>query len=102
MKEVYAYRDRPENKRVIADFYWRTLLCSAFVIVFFAAVYGISLLYSTLGSSANTDTATASAVQPIPMLDKTRLQNTLDEISIREQNFEYLKTQAPDAADPSR
>lgn len=100
MRDMYANRHKPECKKAFADFYWRTLLSVAFVIVLSSIAYGIFELSSVLQDAGSADAGSASTKPPA--LNRVLLQNTLDGFHSREARFESLKTGTPDVTDPSR
>lgn len=100
IREIYMYRDRPEAKRALADFYWRILLCSAFFIIIMSIAYGFFRLISVL-RDPGVSSANAYPVQPPPALNRAKLQGALNEFRAREDRFESLKTNASTVADPS-
>ena len=100
IREAYAQKHRPECVRVLADFYWRVLLSLAVVIVLIFIVYGIRQAYSVIGGDAAAQVP--GVMQPVPKLNKTKLQDTLTAFGAREVRFNALKTAPQKIADPSR
>ena len=101
IREMYAYRHRPENMGAFADFYWRTLLCAAFLTVVLSIGFGIVELSSMLrdfGSGADAGGIT----QPVPALNRAQLKSALENFQAREARFESLKMSAPEFTDPSK
>lgn len=94
------YKDRPEEKRALADLYWRTLLCIALAIMLLSLGYGFFALVSALRDSGNSS-ADLYPPPPLPSLDRVQLQSALDEFRARENQFESLKANAPTQPDPS-
>ena len=99
---MLAYRHEPECKRAFADFYWRILLYIASIITLAALAFGIWELSAVLEDWGAADAGAAASVKPVPALNKTQLQDTLEKFQSRARHFESLRASPPEIADPSR
>lgn len=100
IREAYAQKHRPECVRVLADFYWRVLLSSAVLMVLIFTAYGVRQAYSVIGGGAAARVPVVT--QPVPHLNKAKLQDALTAFGEREVRFNALKTAPQKIADPSR
>ncbi|KKW19285.1 MAG: hypothetical protein UY63_C0017G0062 [Parcubacteria group bacterium GW2011_GWA2_51_10] len=102
IREAYESRHEPESMHVIADFYWRTLLLVALLLVVLFALYG-SLEFMRVANDTAIDAASEQApARPERTFNRSRLQAVLDSLNAREAQFESLKKSAPTVVDPSR
>lgn len=99
IRDIYANRHEPEQIRKLADIYWYTLLSFAVLVVLLATIYGMLELTSLL-RSAGASLESVFSSQPHPALNRSQLQNTLDEFQARRQLFESFKTHTSKVTDP--
>ena len=101
-REMYSYRHQPEQKRIIADFFWRILLSASVLIVILFVVYGTYQLLKVLRDSAVSAENAGPVKQSLRPLTRKQLERTLSEFQARQMVFESLKTNAPAISDPSK
>ncbi|OGZ44227.1 MAG: hypothetical protein A2719_00205 [Candidatus Ryanbacteria bacterium RIFCSPHIGHO2_01_FULL_45_22] len=101
LREIYMYRHRPENKRIIADIYWRFLLFLAFIILLISIGYGIFGILAMDGEQRNVD-GEIPVADSTTILDRAKLQGVIESMQERESRFETIKANRPAISDPSR
>ncbi len=101
LRDMYAYRYKPEQLQALANLYWRTVLCMLMLVTISAVCYGAVLLLAVLSPSeaGNTLVSHGSAVPP---LNRTQLQTALDGFAARQANYEFLKKNPSKSPDPSK
>lgn len=96
-----ALRDveEPESQHTLADAYWRGLLSVAFTVSFLALGWGF-LVSENVAATLHAPRQTAGhAASP---LDVAKLNATVAGLSSRAEQYDALKAQRPQIADPSK
>ncbi|RJR12906.1 hypothetical protein C4585_03025 [Candidatus Parcubacteria bacterium] len=101
LRDAYANRYQPEGVRVLAYFYWYTLLLLIVFVVLVVSLYGYwqfktILNSSTQGSQTIPDGATK------PPVTEEELEGVLQTFEDRRSTYEALKQAPPKVSDPSR
>lgn len=96
-RDAYAYRDEPEQSRMLFEWSWRALLFMTIVLCMCAIALGAFVFLKT----SNVPDAGHKVALSQPVLDRERLTHILNAFAQRGTQYEYLKT-APPIADPSK
>lgn len=99
--DLWAYRHEPEYIRKLVDTYWFTLLLLSVGVTIGALLYGGAKLLEVRGEAEGGDTFSPSEGGGT-LLDRAKLDSTLEGFSAREANYESLKKNPPKITDPSR
>ncbi len=102
IRTAYAYRHEPEYLRLVATYFWRMLLCIGVIIIAGAVWYGAFQLFSVLEDVGNRSAKAYSSGTETSILDRAKLQATLDIFAERRAQYESLKANPSTVADPSR
>jgi hypothetical protein len=102
IKNMLEYRNEPECRRVFADLYWHVLLYVASIIMIVAIFFGVWELSAVLRGWETANAGFVGGARPVPALNKTQLQDTLEKFQSRARRFESLKASSPEVADPSQ
>ena len=101
IRNTYSYRHEPGCVRVLAESFWRAVLLTLTLVVIGAIAYGGYALLTVFADVSNIENALASRA-PVPALNRTQLQATIDGFATRQANYDFLKTHPPKVVDPSK
>lgn len=99
VKHAYEYRHEPEELRVLADIYWKSLLIFSAVVIVLLLGYGVWQLTSVI-SSLSSVSGSSSGSTSLP-LDKKDLQSALGGLAGRRTAAQELEGAPVGAPDPS-
>ncbi len=100
LRAAYGSRHEPEGRRALSDFYWHTLLATAFLVSVLVFLYSTWFLLGILEGLSSVRTTMAS---PPPPLNKAEFDATVRGVEERKAMFDTLQADRPPSpADPSR
>ncbi|OGG77751.1 hypothetical protein A3B35_01165 [Candidatus Kaiserbacteria bacterium RIFCSPLOWO2_01_FULL_54_24] len=100
ISDTWSYRSEPERLRILIEAYWRVLLGAAGVVMICAVLYSSANLISALGREEGEPTLSPSGGRTT--FNRAGLQAALSGFAERETNYEFLKKNPPNFADPSK
>lgn len=98
--DAYENRYQPEGVRVLAYFYWYTLLSIAVLVVSMTALYGY-FQFSAITSGSREDIAVPEAATK-PPITREEIKAVLRDFEERYSRYEMLKQTPLQVSDPSR
>ena len=101
VRDVWSYRHEPEHLRVLAGAYWHILLITVACGAASVALYGGLQFLSVRGMGEKVVGSLPSGVASTP-LNQKELQATLEGFDARKERYEFLRTNRPEIADPSK
>ena len=100
LREAYANRHEPERSYVLANAYWRVLLCIAALVIFLSVCYGLWKIVSLVGVFREEEQVLTPGRGATPRLEA--LDATVAGFEDRQAEYESKKGIVPQIADPSR
>lgn len=99
IRQAWEYRSDPEAVRVLAAFFWRTLLLVALVAIVCALWFG----YQEIGAASQAESVGTVAPTPKAPFDPSQLQTALNAFSAKATEYQVLsQSPPPTVADPSK
>lgn len=100
IRDAYANRYQPEGVRVLAYFYWYTLLILTTLVILIAALYGYWQFKIIVSNSGVPEAIPEGATKP--PITKEELKMILQGFEDRRGAYETLRQTPPKISDPSR
>ena len=100
LRDVWEARHEPERSAALAEAFWRVVIVGAVLLTIGVAIYGGMRFLSVLSGGGPSLPLSGSGAGAA--LNRAELRATLDGFTLRKTQYESLKGNPPQIADPSK